>query len=86
MSEIQSGDLVRVIKPMQCCGDNRNNNFIFVVENVLFGKQRCPYCNAWTYSIAAAVYHDGKHAINVKMLKRTPPLSELESHKETMEA
>lgn len=80
MSEpIKAGDLVQIIKPWPCCGSVRSLGQIFRVAKISGGRlghrlAGCPGTAACTSALDAT---DGLWT-EIGMLKRIPPLAELE--------
>lgn len=82
MNDIQVGDLVMVVKPKICCGLSGGIGKIFRVSG-FFPHSRCGSCGKTIEQKFALLNGEFSGAFVVR-LKKIPPLTELESQKETI--
>lgn len=79
-NEIKVGDLVIVVKPTPCCGNEAVVGAPFIVSRIAMAKGRfhCSHCNTtWPSQMVADGLH--KHFVyQLWRLKRIPPLEELD--------
>lgn len=83
---IEVGDLVRVVDAQPCCGSRKTVDIIFQVMAIYRTDTRCHYCGA--FSADECLVEGKSNGLPVRMhrLRKIPPLSELEDHRETIEA
>ena len=78
---ISVGDLVQVVRPTKCC--DRHVGVIFTVTEICQstgGPWYCPGCGASGISQGLFPYARGyANGVAMRLLKRIPPLDELES-------
>jgi len=77
--QISVGDLVMVVKPSLCCGNNEYNGVIFLVAEISTHLAACGVCGRESEELRAFKNDDAGYLIS--RLKRIPPLSELEDVK-----
>ena len=82
MSDIKVGDLVLVAKACPHCGDTDGLGMIFLVFEI-FSSDRGANCCGYTSGMSACATDPRNHnqGFDVQLLKRIPPLSELEGEK-----
>ena len=73
---ISAGDLVQIVRPAPCCGNEYGMGLIFRVVS-LDGNGHCMKCGA--YPLLGA--WGSRHGVIFSRLKRIPPLDELEGEK-----
>ena len=80
---IREGDLVVIVKPVQCCGSQDNLGQIFTVQRIFMSKQnRCRACGGISArNVLVAVQQETMPPLarSLYRLRRIPPLSELET-------
>lgn len=84
MSEpIKVGDLVMVIKPKPCCGNGRPGYIFTILEfRMADANSVCCHCDVPVTGIHAThAAMTGNLGVDIRRLKRIPPLSELEGEK-----
>ena len=77
-NNIKAGDLVVVVKPRLCCGDQSSIGGIFVVGKFI-QRSSCGKCGVQS-GLFATVKGSYKHC-EVQRLKRIPPLEKLEGQR-----
>jgi len=70
---IKKGDLVMVVKPIQCCGNPAALGNIFRVDDVYANPGVCAHCG-FDYPEQLVVWH-GQRAYSPDRLKKIDPLS-----------
>lgn len=84
MSEpIKVGDLVQIVRPTTCCGDENATGLVFVVQAISVTDWWCE-CGASGDDCVHAMHQDGE-CVELSRLKRIPPLSELDDVKQDEE-
>ena len=80
---IAVGDLVQVVRPTPCCGNENNLSRIFVVEAIGRFGDFCMYCGRRVRLVSAQglVGAGTTNSVRLSRLKRIPPLDELEGTK-----
>ena len=79
---ISVGDLVQVIRPAPCCGADDNIGDIFVVDHIFTGRTWCWNCDqAEEVPCAFVSGEENADGFQLQILKRIPPLSELEGER-----
>lgn len=78
---ISVGDLVVLVKPTPCCGDERNVGRFFTVLSLTKkpGFPWCNHCAAERQTLSVQIADKGW--VELYRLKRIPPLDELEGEK-----
>jgi hypothetical protein len=76
-NKIKAGDLVQVVKPRLCCGNDSGVGMVFLVEDFTDGAY-CDNCG-WQGGPHAGV--GGLWRVELPRLKLIPPLDELEDVK-----
>jgi hypothetical protein len=76
---IKEGDLVVVVKPMPCCGGTRMLGYTFMAGRIRLSSENafCGTCKHVDGSKLVTEIPDGR-VIRLSLLKKIPPLSELE--------
>lgn len=74
---IKVGDLVMVVKPTPCCRGGNALGFLFRVDYIASGPQRCVSCG-WRGESTDAWFDGSDTSWPLSVLKRIPPLDELE--------
>ena len=79
MSDIQVGDLVYVFRDTICCNHvTEMSGVIFRLTAISPCSGDCCYCGASLHPMKAV---GGRYTLDVRRLKRIPPLSELEGER-----
>jgi hypothetical protein len=73
MSNIKVGDLVMIVKPIQCCGEDRAVGRLFKVEAVEHDYYQCIYCGAITKSTVAKNPNRNSWVSFSRLIKIDPP-------------
>jgi hypothetical protein len=77
MSDIKEGDLVMIVKPINCCGSSNSVGKIRTVIGVSKDISFCPYCH-FVLPKALLVHLSSGSYVHLNRLKKIPPLSDLE--------
>jgi hypothetical protein len=77
-NDIGVGDLVCVVKPTACCGNNSRRGLMFYVTKIGRGGTQCPYCAA-LHDWASAVDQSGMHFGLPRLQKINPPATGTEA-------
>lgn len=81
MDNIQVGDLVVVVKPIRCCGnDSLVGKPFTVIGYPVHQRKQCIFCLSMSDTLNDFMLY-GDISVDRNRLKRIPPLSELESIK-----
>jgi hypothetical protein len=75
---IQIGDLVMVVRPIDCCGHTQGMGRVFIVEFLRGGPNMCGACGHQSADVVDAWYSGSNLAFPLQRLKRLKPLDELE--------
>jgi hypothetical protein len=78
VSDIKVGDLVMVVRPIDCCGHTQGLGRVFIVEFLRDGMNICMTCGHRSAYSVDAWYLGSNLAFPLQRLKRIPPLDELE--------
>jgi hypothetical protein len=78
VSDIKTGDLVQVIRPVRCCGDSTHLGEIFSVLSLSTKRMLCNACLKPADITIACSTSDNSMGFAIYTLKRLPPLDELE--------
>ena len=75
MGEIKPGDLVMVVKPTPCCGDERNCGRVFIAGDYVSGRWECAYCGVPIASDPLVDFPLGEKSASMRLsrLKKIDP-------------
>ena len=76
MNNIKSGDLVMVVRPLECCGKTGGIGKVFRVHSVGYYTTRCQTCGAVDTASARAAISERGSAYLLTRLKRIDPPEE----------
>lgn len=73
MSDIKPGDLVMIVKPMPCCGDNATLGNVFIVKSISGSDGVCGACGDYQEFAMDALRPDGGYTQLSRLKKIDPP-------------
>lgn len=78
MSAIAIGDLVQIVRPTACCGEDKDLGVPFLVGHIYTGPFHCGTCGRNSVGTLLSDSAEHKAGVSLDRVKRIPPPEELE--------